>query len=106
MCVRAADFAETGARLDETENLVNEALRMGVVDTALLLVELPDTIRVSLRSRDAIDVAAVAGEFGGGGHRRAAGLRAEMDLDVLKDKLVAACGQALPAARAGEDTEK
>ena len=32
-----------------------------------------DRFRVSLRSKGAIDVAAVARQFGGGGHRNAAG---------------------------------
>lgn len=98
MAVRADDFVRTGARPDETENLVNEALRMGSVETALLLVEQPGVVRVSLRSRDAVDVAAVAGQFGGGGHPRAAGLRAEMDLDELKAELITACTAALAAA--------
>jgi len=97
MTIRRADFEETGARLDETENLVNEALRMGTVETALLLVEMPDVIRVSLRSRDAVDVAAVAAQFGGGGHARAAGLRIREDIDALKRRLLDACRQALSA---------
>ena len=91
MTIRRADFEATGARPDETENLVNEALRLATVDTAILLVENNDCVRVSLRSRDAIDVSAVAREFGGGGHRRAAGLRATVDIDELKTALVAAC---------------
>ncbi|MCY2923865.1 MAG: hypothetical protein NT031_00220, partial [Planctomycetota bacterium] len=33
MTIRQADFAATGARADETENLVNEALRIGSVES-------------------------------------------------------------------------
>ena len=103
MTLRAADFAATGARMDETEDLINEALRMASVEVAILLVETTDLdggpcVRGSLRSRGGVDVAAVAKGFGGGGHARAAGLRRNEDIDVLKGKLVAACRAALGPA--------
>ncbi len=75
MTLTAADFAQTGADEDETENIVNEAMRIGEVDTAAIFVENDDGVRVSLRSRERVDVAAVAAAFGGGGHARAAGFR-------------------------------
>ena len=90
MVLRSGDFDETGALRSETENMVNEALRIGTVESAILLVEDRDRVRVSLRSRDQVDVAALAGQFGGGGHRRAAGLRSAMQIDDLKAKLIAA----------------
>ena len=95
MTIRRTDFATTGARPDETENLVNEALRLASVETAILLVENTDCVRVSLRSRDAVDVSAVARQFGGGGHKRAAGLRAATDVDDLRTQLIAACAARL-----------
>lgn len=99
MTIRQADFAATGARSDETENLVNEALRIGSVETVILLVENgAGMVRVNLRSRQAVDVAAVARQFGGGGHVRAAGLRSSEPLDALKGRLVAICETALEQA--------
>jgi len=98
MVLRSGDFAETGALRSETENMVNEALRIGTVESAFLLVEDRDQVRVSLRSRDQVDVAALAGQFGGGGHRRAAGLRSSMPIDDLKAQLIAAWGRAFDAA--------
>jgi bifunctional oligoribonuclease and PAP phosphatase NrnA len=100
MVLRRADFAATGARPDETEDLINEALRMGCVEVAILLVETTDLegkpcVRGSLRSRGGVDVAAVAGGFGGGGHARAAGLRRAEDTDLLKQRLVEACRKAM-----------
>jgi phosphoesterase RecJ-like protein len=42
----------------------------------LLLLELaPHETKVSFRSRSGLDVNAVAGQFGGGGHKAAAGVR-------------------------------
>jgi len=95
MTIREADFQATGARPNETENLVNEALELETVETAILLVENATCVRVSLRSRDAVDVSAVARQFGGGGHRRAAGLRATTDIDTLKADLISACAAEL-----------
>ena len=95
MTIRQADFQATGARPDETENLVNEALELNTVETAILLVENTTCVRVSLRSRDAVNVAAIARQFGGGGHQRAAGLRASDDIDTLKSKLISACAASL-----------
>ena len=83
---------------EETENLVNEALRIGRVETAILLVENEQKVRVSLRSRDAVDVSAVAAQFGGGGHRRAAGIRTDESIDAFKAKLIEACSAKLAGA--------
>jgi phosphoesterase RecJ-like protein len=100
MTVRREDFAATGARPEETENLINEALRLETVEAAVLLVENADGVRVSLRSRDRVDVAQVARRFGGGGHARAAGARTAEQIDQLKQRLLAALAAEL--ARAGE----
>lgn len=48
----------------------------------------PDSYRVSLRSKGEINVAKVAEEFGGGGHKNAAGLRIEGNWDECESKLV------------------
>lgn len=98
MSIRADDFATTGARPDETENVVNEALRIGTVSAAVLVVEQDDCVRASLRSRGEIDVAEIAKRFGGGGHVRAAGCRQKTDLAAFKQQLVDACTEALHAS--------
>jgi phosphoesterase RecJ-like protein len=68
------DFKETGATHRDTENLINECRRISTVETAALLVELPDgRIRCSLRSTGGIDASEIAAKFGGGGHVMAAG---------------------------------
>lgn len=99
MTLRRRDFRETGARQDETENLINESLRLATVEAAVLLVENTDCVRVSLRSRERVDVATIAKRFGGGGHARAAGCRRADDLDALKRDLIDACAEALSAAQ-------
>ncbi|MFP4140684.1 MAG: DHH family phosphoesterase [Planctomycetota bacterium] len=95
MVLRRKDFDQTGARREETENLINEALRIETVDVAILLTETPDRIRVSLRSRCDVDVSAIAAEFGGGGHPRAAGLKSNEPIDELRRRLIRSARAAL-----------
>ena len=82
------DFAETGADEGHTEGIIDklrqtkgarvaalarERLREGKVET-----------KVSLRCMDgSVDVAAIAHEQGGGGHRQAAGFTAEKELSAV-----------------------
>jgi phosphoesterase RecJ-like protein len=68
------DFERTGARYEDTENLINECHRIETVEASALFVELKDgRVRCSLRSRGAVDVSKIAQKFGGGGHKAAAG---------------------------------
>ncbi|MCB8933329.1 MAG: bifunctional oligoribonuclease/PAP phosphatase NrnA [Fimbriimonadaceae bacterium] len=68
------DFEVTGARDENTEGFVNELLSIRTVQIAALIREpKPGRIRVSLRSRGEFDIAEVARQFGGGGHKNAAG---------------------------------
>ena len=68
-------LAETGAGRHDTEGLVNYPLNIdGVRLCAFFREEDENQYRVSLRSKGKLDVGKVAGQFGGGGHRNAAGL--------------------------------
>ncbi|MBI4368735.1 MAG: bifunctional oligoribonuclease/PAP phosphatase NrnA [Elusimicrobia bacterium] len=71
------DFLELDSQAGHTEDIVNYGLAPESVEVSLFFKEEPlrgpGVISVSLRSRGAIDVAAIAKEFGGGGHRNAAG---------------------------------
>lgn len=83
MTLPASAFAELGATQADTEEIIDTPLAISGVVVSVLLVEAEGgIIRASLRSKAPraagdpdIDVAAVAGAFGGGGHRRAAGAR-------------------------------
>ena len=72
--VEVADFDRCGARPVDTEDLVNECLKIGGTQCAFIAVEqLNKTVKFSFRSRAAVDVAALAEQFGGGGHKQASG---------------------------------
>jgi bifunctional oligoribonuclease and PAP phosphatase NrnA len=92
MRVRKQDFAETGAHVPDTENLINIPLQIRTVEASLLFVEPPEPgpIRVSLRSKGQIDVAKFAEQFGGGGHARAAGLKVAGMLAAVEEQVKSA----------------
>ncbi|MGH9590779.1 MAG: DHH family phosphoesterase [Terracidiphilus sp.] len=99
------DMLRTGAAEEECEGIVNFALCISGVEAAAFLRELPDgRVRLSLRSKGKIDVAAIAGELGGGGHETAAGCTLEGPLprgleDMLALLRAAVSGIAADAGR-------
>lgn len=89
MVLRQRDFEAVGADSTMTEDMVNEANRLGGVEVTLMLTEeRGGEIRVNLRSRRVVDVAALAAGFGGGGHVRAAGARVKGEWDVVAAKII------------------
>lgn len=65
---------EEGATADETEGVAEYLRGIEEAEVVMLMKETPEgEIRVSMRSRPGIDVAAIASALGGGGHRQAAG---------------------------------
>lgn len=90
------DFVETGARPVDTEDLVNECLRIEGTECAFIAVEQQNRrIKFSLRSRSDFNVAGIAEEFGGGGHKQAAGAMLDGPLADAVERMVAALHSAL-----------
>jgi phosphoesterase RecJ-like protein len=68
------DFEATGALPSDTEDVINMTLQVAGTEMAVILVEQKDgAFKVSFRSRCAVDASKVAEQFGGGGHKAAAG---------------------------------
>ena len=90
----------TGARADETEGFVNYATSLEGVYAAALLRELePGQTRLSLRSSGQLDVARLAREWDGGGHRNAAGATLALDVATARRTLTDAVLRHLESAR-------
>lgn len=90
------DFVETGSSDEDTEGFANEVLSIDSVQIAILIRETkPNKVRVSLRSRRGFDVAAVARNFGGGGHTNAAGCNFELPIQEAVDLVVAKAKECL-----------
>ncbi len=68
---------ETGTSMEDVENMVNYGLSIRGVELTALITEIEDGCKISFRSRGSYSVNDIAGTFGGGGHRLAAGARVE-----------------------------
>ncbi|TAN41605.1 MAG: bifunctional oligoribonuclease/PAP phosphatase NrnA [Nitrospirae bacterium] len=78
-------FEETGTTADDTENFVEFPRIMKDINVSVFLRELDaDGYKVSLRSKGGFNVAKIAAEFGGGGHKNAAGCTVKGDLQTVK----------------------
>ncbi len=74
---------------DDIEGLVNYPLTIAGIEVAVLLRELEDgSYRVSMRSKNDVDVSTVAAKFGGGGHRKAAGCQMVGSLNTVEQQIV------------------
>ena len=71
--VTADDLARFDVTIEETEGLIDLVRRVSEAEVSCVLKETPEGVRVSLRAISELDVGAIATEFGGGGHRFAAG---------------------------------
>lgn len=96
MRLPASLFAEAEASPSDTEDLINECMRIRGVQIGVLLVEADRRqVRVSLRARLGLDILPVARRFGGGGHMRAAGFRLDGTLDEAEAIVLEAVRPAL-----------
>lgn len=65
---------DTGTTLDDTEGIISFVREIDSVEVACILKESEKLkTKISMRSKKYIDVSEIAGNFGGGGHIRAAG---------------------------------
>ena len=90
MEVSGAMIAESGGSMNDTEGFVDYPASVDTIELCALFRELgAQEIRVSLRSRSTHDVARLAERFGGGGHRKAAGLTIRKSLEEAKSIIIA-----------------
>ncbi len=89
--VTLEEMERVGASVEDCEGVANHLIGIAGVEAAAFLRELPeqDHFRLSLRSRKALDVSAVAEQFGGGGHRNASGCSIEGTLADVTGRIVA-----------------
>jgi bifunctional oligoribonuclease and PAP phosphatase NrnA len=75
---------------DDIDGLIDYVRCVDTVVVALFFEELPEAkIRLSARSKDVrVDVNKICGEFGGGGHPRAAGARIRGNLEEVRNKVL------------------
>jgi phosphoesterase RecJ-like protein len=83
------DMSLAGAAEEDCEGIVNYAIGVAGVEGAVLLRELPDhRVRLSLRSKGALNVARIAASLGGGGHLHAGGCTVDGPLREATDRIL------------------
>jgi phosphoesterase RecJ-like protein len=80
---------EAGGTYEDTEGLINLPLTVKEIQAVVFFKQSEgDEYRVSMRSKGDIDIGAVAKEFGGGGHKNAAGCTVTGAVDALQKLFV------------------
>ncbi len=94
--VMVSDYAATGATPQDTENMVNATLSIAGVEVGLIFYEQPaGGVKISFRSRERIDVAKIAEQFKGGGHRLASGATLDTTLADAQTRVLESVERAL-----------
>jgi phosphoesterase RecJ-like protein len=93
-------LAACGCTNNDTEGLINLPLTAREIQAVVFFKSGPaGEVRVSMRSKYDVDVRRVANDFGGGGHKNAAGFTVRGSLESVRkgilDKLVAAVDEGL-----------
>ncbi len=95
---------QTRASEEDADGFVNYPLSVGEVEATALFKECsPGVYRTSLRSKGDVNVAKVAEQFGGGGHRNAAGCTLKGNLESVERQLVPLLQDAIKRANGLRD---
>lgn len=97
MSVTRQDMDRCGALEEDCEGLVNYALGIAGVEVAVFFRETSDDrVRISVRSKGAVNVADLAEKFGGGGHACASGFSLAGSLAQAEKKVLGELRSKLP----------
>ena len=91
--VLRSDYEQLHAKREDCDEIVNYARDIAGVEIAIFLRQTDaedDKFRASLRSNQYADVSALALEFGGGGHRQAAGCSVQGSIEQARERILAA----------------
>jgi phosphoesterase RecJ-like protein len=97
MSVTRQDMERCGALDEDCEGLVNYALGIAGVEVAVFFREVAkERIRVSIRSKGAVNVAEIAEKFGGGGHECAGGFSTAGPVQAAAERVLSELRGRLP----------
>lgn len=102
--VTQKDIVRTRATDEDCEGIANYALSIADVEAAAFFRELPEGhIRVSLRSKGKVNVAAIAERMRGGGHENASGCSVDGPMSRVREEILRALREGLivAASKAG-----
>lgn len=79
----------SGSKYQDSEGLINVPLQAASIEVSVFFKEDEEgTLRCSLRSKGNVNVAQIAQNFGGGGHKSAAGFKSPYPLETIKAKVL------------------
>ncbi len=97
--VRQSTLRATGAILEQSEGIIDQLQSLDTMRCALLFKEVePGLTKVSLRTRAPVAAHELAGQFGGGGHARAAGIEMSLPIDEVEALVLDAARDAATVA--------
>jgi phosphoesterase RecJ-like protein len=87
-CVSQSTLNKARAEISDLDGIIENLLNIQGVSAAVLLYERKnDEVKISLRSKS-INVDNIAREFGGGGHKYAAGATAYGDIKKIAEQVI------------------
>ncbi|WP_010292734.1 DHH family phosphoesterase [Clostridium senegalense] len=89
MYLNKTDLESLGIEQSDTSDLLVFGTKIKGADVTALIKEADNGVKVSLRSKEKVDVRKIAEGFNGGGHVRAAGFYYESTMEEIKEKLIA-----------------
>ena len=93
---------EANAVMAESEGIIDTLNSIAGLELAILFKEVTGQLtKISVRSRGAVDAAALCASFGGGGHVRAAGAEIDRSMDEAVKYVLGAAKEAIGAASSG-----
>jgi bifunctional oligoribonuclease and PAP phosphatase NrnA len=88
-----------GAVMAESEGIIDSLNSVVGISVAIVFKEVSASlVKISVRSRDDVDAAAICARFGGGGHRRAAGAELRLPLRDAIDPVLGVATEAIEHA--------
>ena len=100
------DQKKLGAGRNDMDSIIDQLRLTRDVEMAAFLYETePGMFKISLRSNHVVDVSRIAAEYGGGGHRMAAGGRTEKDPWQVLDELAACAARQMRLSGAPGETD-
>ena len=87
--MKKEDLEETGAYYEDAENFINMPLQIKEIEVSILIKQNREgLVRCSLRSKGKVNVSLLAQQFGGGGHKMAAGFKSNLGIEETRTKVL------------------
>ena len=82
-------FDHTGTTLEDADGIINQIRSIDTIEVAIMAVSnAQEQSKISMRSKDYVDVGKICAEFGGGGHARAAGCLIDKSCETALEMVI------------------